>query len=130
MPLYTTPLVDAEYVDVKQVIKDTLPAMRRLQKAGRCRSIGISGYPLAIFRQLVAAMDQHDSSQPLVDFVLCYARYGLHDTSLDEIAPLLVKRGIGLIHASPLATGIPSHHYQSLQCFIYRPTIMTLHAII
>jgi L-galactose dehydrogenase len=98
-----------EYVDVQQIIKETLPAMRRLQKAGKCRSIGVSGYPLAIFKQIMDAMDQSAGNDPdappLVDFVLCYARYGLHDTSLDLIAPELAKRGLGLIHAAPLATG-------------------------
>jgi L-galactose dehydrogenase len=110
-----------EYVDVGQIIRETLPAMRELQKAGKCRAIGISGYPLSIFRQLLDAMDKQGSSAPpLVDFVLCYARYGLHDQSLEQLGPELEKRGVGLIHASPLATGRYYRDVCSILSDLYR----------
>ena len=51
----------------------TLPALRRLKDAGKVRAIGITGYPLKIFRTVLA--------QAKVDTVLSYCRYTLADYS-------------------------------------------------
>jgi len=36
---------DVEFGDVEQIIHETLPALRQLQKQGKARYIGITGYP-------------------------------------------------------------------------------------
>jgi L-galactose dehydrogenase len=41
---------DVEFGDVEQIIRETIPAMRELQKRGVARHIGITGYPLAVLR--------------------------------------------------------------------------------
>src|SRR5262249_17890755 len=41
---------DIEFVDMAQVLDETLPALRRLQQQGKVRFVGISGYPMKIFR--------------------------------------------------------------------------------
>src|SRR5438105_1193464 len=36
---------DIEFVDMRQIVEETLPMMRVLQKKGMARFVGISGYP-------------------------------------------------------------------------------------
>ena len=37
---------DIEYVDLRQIIEETLPALRAIQKQGKVRFVGVSGFPL------------------------------------------------------------------------------------
>ena len=55
---------DIEFGDREQIINETVPAMRDLQRAGKIRAVGISGLPLKILAD-VAVRAQ-------VDFVLSY----------------------------------------------------------
>src|SRR5258708_30069623 len=41
---------DIEFVKMQQIVDETLPALRRLQQQGKVRFIGISGYPMKIFK--------------------------------------------------------------------------------
>ena len=86
---------DIEFGDLNQVVEETLPALERLREAGKVRFIGITGYPLRIFREVL--------ERPLVDTILSYCRYTLNDRSLEQMLPYLGARGIGVINASPLA---------------------------
>ncbi len=86
---------DIEFGDRRQIIEETLPAMRRLKQAGKVRFIGITGYPLAMLRSVAEAVE--------VDTILSYCRYNLMDTSMDAVlTPFARERGLGLINASPL----------------------------
>ena len=86
---------DVEYARKEQIIDETLPAMFRLQEAGKVRHVGITGYPLGILRDIAQAVP--------VDTILSYCRYNLMDTAMDDIlVPLARQTGIGLINASPL----------------------------
>lgn len=89
---------DIEFGSLEQVINETIPALRRLQAAGKVGYIGISGLPLQIFR--------HVSKQTEIDFILSYCHYCLNDTSLLDLAPSLKAEGIGIINASPLSMGL------------------------
>jgi L-galactose dehydrogenase len=90
---------DIEFADVRQIVEETLPAMMRLKRSGKCRAIGISGYPLRILRETAEAAP--------VDFVLSYCRYNLLNREMDvELSPALQSRGIGLINASPFCMGL------------------------
>jgi len=100
---------DIEFGDLDQIVEETLPAMRELQDAGKCRFIGITGYPLHVLRQ---AAERHE-----VDTILTYCRYNLLITDMDDVlTPFCRERGIGLINASPLHmrlltdTGAPDWH--------------------
>jgi L-galactose dehydrogenase len=62
------------------------------------RFIGITGYPLKIFR---AVLDQTE-----VDTVLSYCHYSLNDTSLESLIAYLQQKGVGIISASPLSMGL------------------------
>src|SRR6059058_4149573 len=41
---------DIEFVPMQQIVDETIPALRKVQKAGKVRFIGLSGYPQKIFR--------------------------------------------------------------------------------
>jgi aryl-alcohol dehydrogenase-like predicted oxidoreductase len=60
---------DIEFVPLGQIVEETLPALRRMQRAGKVRWIGFSGYPRKIFR---AICDRAE-----VDCVLSYNQYTL-----------------------------------------------------
>ena len=100
---------DIEFGDREQIVKETVPAIRKLQEQGRVRSVGISGLPLKMLAD-VAIRAQ-------VDVVLSYCHYNLLMRDLDQVlTPIAKARGIGLINASPLhmrilaAAGPPPWH--------------------
>mgnify|MGYP002623719127 FL=1 len=41
---------DIEFVDMKQIVDETLPALRKIQKQGKVRFVGIRGYPMKLFK--------------------------------------------------------------------------------
>lgn len=100
---------DIEFVDREQVLNEALPVARELQKAGKCRFVGITALPLGILRDV--------AERAPVDTILSYARYNLMVDDLDTaLRPLCEERGVGLINASPLHLriltdrGAPSWH--------------------
>jgi aryl-alcohol dehydrogenase-like predicted oxidoreductase len=87
---------DIEFVPMQQIVDETIPAMRRAQKAGKVRYIGFSGYPMKIFRFIC---DQTD-----VDCVLSYNQYTLQNTRFaDEAVPYLKAKGVGAMNAGPFS---------------------------
>src|SRR4051812_18030440 len=44
---------DIEFVDMKQIVDETLPALRKIQQQGKVRFVGISGYPMNIFKYVL-----------------------------------------------------------------------------
>ncbi len=79
---------DIEFVPMQQIVDETIPALRKIQQAGKVRFIGFSGYPQKIFRLIC---DQTD-----VDCVLSYNQYTLQNTRFaDETIPYLKAQGRG-----------------------------------
>lgn len=86
---------DIEFGDRRQIIEETIPAAREVQRSGKARYIGITGFPPKILRDV--------ASQAPVDAILSYARYNLMVTDLDDILrPFCAEQGVGLINGSPL----------------------------
>src|SRR5437660_4774269 len=44
---------DIEFVDMAQIVEETLPALCKVQQQGKVRFVGISGYPMKIFRYVL-----------------------------------------------------------------------------
>lgn len=90
---------DIEFGDRSQIIDETIPAMRKIQEAGKARFIGVTGLPL----KMLAVVAERGG----VDVVLSYCRYNPLIRDMQRVlAPVARKRGIGLINASPLHMGI------------------------
>jgi L-galactose dehydrogenase len=89
---------DIEFGALDQIVAETLPALRRLQAQGKVRFLGISGYPLKIFREVPVRAP--------VDVILSYCRCCLCDTALEALIPFLQAQQLGIINASPLAMGL------------------------
>jgi L-galactose dehydrogenase len=87
---------DIEFVPMQQIVDETLPALRKIQQAGKVRCIGFSGYPQKIFRFICGQAD--------VDCVLNYNQYTLQNTRFaDETIPMLKAKGIGVMNAGPFS---------------------------
>jgi aryl-alcohol dehydrogenase-like predicted oxidoreductase len=87
---------DIEFVEMQQIVDETLPALRKAQLAGKVRFVGFSGYPQKIFRFIC--------DQAAVDCVLSYNQYTLQNTRFaDETVPYLKDKGIGVMNAGPFS---------------------------
>ena len=89
---------DIEFVDLDQVVNETLPALRKIQAAGKARFVGITGLPLTAFKYVI--------DRAPVDTVLSYSRYCLNDTALADMAPYFQENNVGIMSASPLNMGL------------------------
>jgi L-galactose dehydrogenase len=87
---------DIEFVPLPQIIEETLPALRKIQQAGKVRFIGVSGYPMKIFHRMLA--------ETQLDCLLSYNQYTLQNTRLvDEVVPVAKQKHVGVMNAGPFA---------------------------
>lgn len=86
---------DIEFVDVQQIVDETLPALRKIQQQGKVRFVGVSGYPMQIFKYVL-------DRAPL-DVVLSYNHYTLQNTMLADLVPYLQQKRVGIMNASPFS---------------------------
>jgi L-galactose dehydrogenase len=84
---------DIEFVDRQQIVDETLPALRRIQKQGKVRFIGISGYPMNNFPFILEQTD--------LDVVLSYNHYHLQNTMFEDQVPYLRRKSVGIMNAAP-----------------------------
>ncbi len=87
---------DIEFVPMQQIVDETIPALQKIKQAGKVRYIGISGYPMKVFKFI--------ADQISIDCVLSYNQYTLQNTRFaDEIVPYLKAKGIGIMNAGPFS---------------------------
>ena len=86
---------DIEFVDMRQIIDETLPALRKVQQQGKVRFIGVSGYPMKIFRYVLDLTD--------LDVILSYNHYTLQNTMLADLTPYLKAKHVGIMNAAPFS---------------------------
>jgi len=103
-----------DYIDAVQIhdpefcpsvdilVNETLPALQRCKDEGKIRLIGMTGYPLAVQREIIAR------SSVAIDTSLTYCHYSLNDTSLltGGFIDFCRSRSIALINASPISMGL------------------------
>ena len=99
---------DMEFGNLNQIIHETIPALREVQRQGKARFVGITCLPVRLFKEV---MDQID-----VDQIQSYCHYTLNDTALADILPYLKEMQVGIFNSAPLAMrlltqeGPPSWH--------------------
>lgn len=86
---------DLEFVDMQQIVDETLPALRKVQQQGKVRFVGVSGYPIKMFKYVL-------DRAPL-DVVLSYNHYTLQNTMLADLVPYLQSKGVGIMNAAPFS---------------------------
>ncbi len=76
---------DIEFVDLDQIVDETIPALRKEVEKGKVRFIGVSGYPMKIFTEMLQRAD--------LDVVLSYNHYTLqNDMALSLVEPCREKK--------------------------------------
>ena len=86
---------DIEFVNMQQIVDETLPALRKVQQQGKVRFIGVSGYPMKVFRFI---LDQTD-----LDVILSYNQYTLQNSRLGDLVHYLKAKGVGIMNAGPFS---------------------------
>lgn len=86
---------DVEFVDLNQIIEETIPALRKLQSSGKVRWVGISGYPMKIFREIISRTE--------LDVALSYNHYTLQNTMLADQLDFFEASGVGVMNAAPFS---------------------------
>ncbi len=86
---------DIEFVDMTQIVEETLPALRKVQQQGKVRFIGVSGYPMKMFRYILDRAE--------LDVMLSYNHYTLQNTMLADLVPYLKEKGVGIMNAAPFS---------------------------
>ncbi len=99
---------DIEFVDMRQIVNETLPALEKIRQQGKVRFVGVSGYPMKLFRYIL-------DRAPL-DVILSYNHYTLQNTMLADLLPYLQSKNVGVMNAAPFSarlltrTTLPSWH--------------------
>ncbi len=94
-------LHDIEYDGGKHfemAMDEGLNALVQLKKDGKIRFFGISCYSMEILHEV---LDKYD-----VDAILAHNHYTLINDLLLELIPIIKSKGLGLISASPFASGL------------------------
>ncbi|MDO6518711.1 aldo/keto reductase [Zobellia uliginosa] len=94
-------LHDIEYDKGKHLdtaLTEGLTALRDLKKAGKIRCVGISCYSIEVLNKVIPNYD--------LDVVLVHNHHTLINNQLLELVPQIKEKGMGLVNASPFASGL------------------------
>lgn len=86
---------DLEYVEMSQIVEETIPAIRKQIEKGKVRYVGVSGYPMKMFKYVLERAD--------IDVLLTYNHYTLQNDMALELVPLCQAKGVGLMNAAPFS---------------------------
>lgn len=105
---------DIEFDRLDQVVNESLPALRKLQQQGKVGFIGVTGFPLKIFKYILDRAE--------LDCMLSYCHYSLNNTSLLGVIPYLKAKGVGIMSASPFSERLLTR--QPLPTWHHAPPIL------
>lgn len=91
---------DCEFVDLQQIVDETIPALGAQVAAGKVRFIGVSGYPMKMFRYIL----EHAG----IDVILTYNHYTLQNDMALELLPICQQKSVGIINAAPFSARLLS----------------------
>ena len=87
---------DVEFVSLDSIVNETIPALQEAKKAGKCRYVGVSGYPMKALKYIIENAD--------IDCIMSYNQYTLQNTRLvDDVVPVANDNGVGVMNAGPFA---------------------------
>jgi L-galactose dehydrogenase len=92
---------DIEYQDRQHcewALSEGLEAVHELKREGRIGAVSFGIYPVDLWARILRDYD--------VDAALIHNHYCLNDTRLLDLLPLAEAKGIGVINASPFASGL------------------------
>jgi L-galactose dehydrogenase len=91
---------DIEFADdFERVFTETAEALRRAKRSGKCRFIGMTGYPPGLLMQAIERCG--------LDVVLNYCHHSLTSTLMrTRLLPVAERHGTGLVNASALMMGL------------------------
>lgn len=94
-------LHDIEYQNrthTEQALSEGLAALKHLQWQGRIGAVGFGIYPLDLWQRLLGTC--------AFDGAMIHNHYCLNDTSLLGLLPLAQIKSVGIVNASPFASGL------------------------
>lgn len=116
---------DIEFGTEEQLLNEAIPAALKVKESGKARYIGFTGLPV---RYLA-----HIAQQTNVDTVLSWAHYNLLEDEInDELVPLSLKKGFGLMNAAPFLQRIltdaplPPWHRSPKEMIAIQPALIGL----
>ncbi len=86
---------DLEFVEMSQIVEETIPAIRREIEKGKVRFVGVSGYPMKTFEYVLANAE--------IDCLLTYNHYTLQNDMALSLVPPCEEQGVGLMNAAPFS---------------------------
>lgn len=86
---------DLEFVEMSKIVEETLPALRRQVEKGKVRYIGVSGYPMKMFRYILDNAD--------INVLLTYNHYTLQNDMALDLVPICREKNVGLMNAAPFS---------------------------
>ena len=86
---------DLEFVEMSQIVNETLPALRKQVEKGKVRFVGVSGYPMKMFKYIL------DNAE--IDVLLTYNHYTLQNDMALELVPICKDKGVGIMNAAPFS---------------------------
>ncbi len=86
---------DMEFGSIDQIVNETIPALKKVQAAGKVRFVGISSLPLKLQRDVLERIE--------VDQIQSYCHCCLNDTSLLDMMPFFQEKGVAVFNSAPLS---------------------------
>lgn len=87
-------LHDIEFGSKEQVLNEAVPAILKVKESGKARFVGITGLPVRYLAHIIRQVE--------MDTVLSWAHYNLLEDEInDELVPLSIEKGFGLMNAAP-----------------------------